>query len=111
MLLEDTLDLVYVLGISLSFIALGISLRIIIPPLSVDDNHQKTEQEEVDIEDKILSWPENVIPFDKMPSKEPFKEFVEEFLFFETVRKHKDMIDFAVKRTDMVRKANRLLKK
>lgn len=111
MLLEDVINAAYILGLLMSFIALGISLRTIIPAILIDINLQKIEQEEIELEQKMLNLPENVVPFERWSYSEPFKEFVEDFAFFEQTRALPDRANYAFNRIRMIRKARRLLKK
>lgn len=70
---------------------------------------QNIEQEEIRLDEAMRDLPDNVISLEMWRRADPYKEFVEEFLVFETVRKHDGMLDYATNRTRMIRKARRLL--
>lgn len=106
---EYILDVVFAFGVLSAFVVLAMCYRDILPKVSTDKLLQSIEQEEIKFDEAVQKLPDNVIELNMLCRTDPYKDFVEEFLIFETVRNHKGMFDYATNRTRMIRKARRLL--
>lgn len=107
--LEYVFKAMFIFSSLSSIIALMILARDSLSSISTDVVIQILEQEEIEFNEAVQKLPDNVIQLNMLCRTDPYKDFVEEFLIFETVRNHKGMFDYVTNRTRMIRKARRLL--